>query len=266
MTGALIDSYEAFIIDLDGVIYLLEDPIDGAARTIAVLQEKKSPFVFLTNNSASTPGMYVEKLAGLGINVGPETVITSAVAARDFMQRNYEPRGKRAFVIGERGLLEQCAEMGIEVVGPGRYREADFVLVGWDRGFDYEKLRAAEMAVRKGAIYIAMNTDATYPTPEGLWPGSGTMVAAVSTAAGQDPVASVGKPNPFIVEIALERLGRPRSGTLLVGDRLDTDIKVGMVSGMDTLLVLSGVSEESEIEASGARPTWIRKDISGLLE
>lgn len=257
--------YEAFIIDLDGVVYLLDVPIEGAPEAVRAVRERGKDYVFLTNNSAATPRMYVEKLARFGIETEPDRIITSAVAAREYLTGNYDLGGKRAFVIGEKGILEQCASMGLEVVGPERWREADFVLVGWDRGFNYEKLRAAEMAVRNEAVYIAMNTDATYPTTEGLWPGTGTMVAAVSTGAGQQPAAVIGKPNPMIVEIALDRMGAGRSGTLMVGDRLDTDVMAGTAAGIDTLLVLSGVSREREIEISGARPTWVKPDISGLL-
>jgi 4-nitrophenyl phosphatase len=264
--AALIDEYRAFIIDLDGVVYLLDEPVPGAAETIEEIQRRGLEHVYLTNNSGATPEMYVERLKGHGIRTSVSQIVTSAQAASLFIEGNYDADGSKAFVIGERGLLEECAKMGLEVVGPADWREVEFVLVGWDRHFDYEKLRAAVLAIRNGAVYIAMNRDATYPTPEGLWPGAGTMVAAVSTGAGREPVSSVGKPNPLIVDLAIDRMRADGSSCLLIGDRLDTDILAGELAGIDTLLVLTGVSRKSDIEGARARPTHVRKDLAGLME
>jgi 4-nitrophenyl phosphatase len=261
----LFKRYEAFIIDLDGVIYLLNEPVPRASEAMNRLQKSGARFLFLTNNSASTPQMYVDRLAKFDIQVGLEHILTSSQAAGIYLERNYEVRGKTAVVVGEEGLLHELQSRGVIVVAPERCARADFVFVGWDRHFDYDKLRAATVAVRAGATYIAMNADATYPTPEGLWPGAGTMVAAVSTGAGTEPYI-VGKPNPFIVEVALERLGVSKDKALLIGDRLDSDIEAGNSAGVDTLMVLTGISSEEEIAEDGPRPTYVRKDLTGLFE
>jgi len=261
----IFESYKGFIIDLDGVVYLLHEPVPGSSDAVRRMQEAGLNFLFLTNNSIATPEEFVDRLAAFDIRVGPEQILTSSVAAGYYLDRNYETRGKRALVIGEHGLLVELEKRGLEVVSPDDCERVDFVFVGWDRHFDFQKLKAAVIAIRAGATYIAMNADATYPTPQGLWPGSGTMVAAVTTGGGQEPYI-VGKPNPFIIDIALDRLGVGKADALLVGDRLDSDIRAGMSAGVDSLLVLTGISSEAEIETTGLSPTYVRKDLSGLFE
>jgi 4-nitrophenyl phosphatase len=142
---------------------------------------------------------------------------------------------------------------------------ADFVFVGWDRDFDYGKLKAAVIAIRNGAEYLATNSDTTYPTPEGLWPGAGSILAAVSAGSGKEPVI-VGKPSPFLVELALERVGVGPGEALLIGDRLDTDIDAGNRAGVDTALVLTGVSRAEETETLGIRPRYVFENLKGLLK
>lgn len=261
----LIDSYRAFILDLDGVVYLLDDPIPGAVATVNALKEEGKSFVFLTNNSVATRQMYAEKLAGLGISIEPDQVVSSAQAVRRHLELECDPKGKSAFVIGEKGLTEELEASGLRLVGPEEASGVDIVVVGWDRRFDFEKLKAAVVAIRNGALFLATNVDSTYPTPEGLWPGAGSIVAAVATGSGREPCVA-GKPNPLIVEIALAKMKADARETLLVGDRLDTDIQVGLEAGVDTLLVLTGVSREEEVARTGVVPTQIRTSIAALLE
>ncbi|MHB8893875.1 MAG: HAD-IIA family hydrolase [Candidatus Geothermincolia bacterium] len=261
----LVDRYKGFIIDLDGVIYLSHDPIPGSAEAVTRLQRDGAAFVFLTNNSVATPEQYVTRLAGFGIDVEPRQVVTSSQAVGVYLDRNFETRGKSAVVIGEQGLLAELERRGLKVLDPAQRDGADFVFVGWDRNFDFAKLRSAVIALQKGATFIATNRDATYPTPQGLWPGAGTMVAAVATGGEKEPFVA-GKPNPFIVEIALERMGLEKGEALMVGDRLDSDIEAGAAAGVDTVLVLTGVSGVEEVERTGIRPTHVRNDLAGLFE
>ncbi len=261
--GALFEKYRGFIIDLDGVLYLLDTPVPGSAETVSRLSELGLRFVFLTNNSASTPGQYVEKLARFGVSVEPSQVVASSHAVARHLDDSYDTRGRTAFVIGEDGLRGEIDARGMRVLEGADARAAEFVFVGWDRTFDFEKLKTAVIAIRAGAVYIATNVDATYPTPEGLWPGAGSIVAAVTAGAGREPYVA-GKPNPLIVEIALERMGLEASEALLIGDRLDTDIKAGQLAGVDTMLVLTGVSSREEIGTSGIRPTHVRDDLAAL--
>lgn len=261
----LAEAYKGFVIDLDGVIYLLHDPVEGSSQAVARLHSIQAPFVFLTNNSVSTPHQYVERLAAFDITVDESQIVTSSQAVGRYLDAEFDARGKRAVVIGERGLIDELERRGLQLLEAGVHEGADLVVVGWDRHFDFERLKAAVIAIRRGALFIATNADSTYPTPEGLWPGAGTMVAAVATGSGTRPIV-VGKPNPFIVELALERLGLPRQDVLLIGDRLDSDVEAGIAAGVDTLLVLTGVSQEGDIEPSGTRPTHVREDLQGLFE
>jgi len=261
----LVDRYDGFIIDLDGVIYLLSDPIPGSTEVVRYLLESGKPFVFLTNNSVSTPQMYVEKLSRLGMEVDPAHVVTSSQALRVYLEREGAHEGRTAFVVGEEGLKVEVKAAGLETVGEEEAAGADYVFVGWDRQFDFGKLKAAVAAIRNGARYMATNTDATYPTPNGLLPGAGSIVAAINTGAGREPIVT-GKPNPFMVELALERMGVKAGSALLVGDRLDTDIVAGLAAGVDTLLVLTGVSSAREVEETGIRPTHIRDDFGALMD
>jgi 4-nitrophenyl phosphatase len=171
---SLIDHYDGFIIDLDGVVYLLNEPIPGSPDVVRHLQESNIPFVFLTNNSVATPRMYVERLGRLGMEVEPAQVVTSPQAVRRHLEMRGTVAGSTAFVVGEEGLVRELGSAGLVLVEGEEAEGADFVFVGWDRHFDYQKLKTAVVAVRNGAEYIATNTDATYPTPEGLWPGAGS--------------------------------------------------------------------------------------------
>jgi 4-nitrophenyl phosphatase len=263
--AGLLDRYKGFIIDLDGVVYLLDDPIPGSREVIKRLQSEGAPFVFLTNNSVATPQQYAERLARFGLRVLPEDVVSSCQAVARYLEMNCETDGRTAFVIGEDGLLAEASGRGLRIVEGEEAKQADFVFVGWDRRFDFEKLKLAVVAIRNGACYIATNADATYPTPEGLWPGAGSIVAAVTTGSGHEPVVA-GKPNPLIVELALARMGLAATEALLIGDRLDTDIKAGLDAGVDTMLVLTGVSSEYDIEETGIRPTYTGADLRALLE
>lgn len=262
---ALLDRYSAFIIDLDGVVYLLNDPIPGSIGVVEALQAGGTPFVFLTNNSSLTAEQYTKKLAGMGLRVGPENIVTAGQAVGRYLELEHRTDGRTAFVIGEDGLVAEVAGSGLGILSGGEARGADFVIVGWDRSFDFEKLKAAVIAIRNGAKYVATNADATYPTPEGLWPGAGAIVAAVTTGAGVEPVV-VGKPNPFMVQLALERLGVGAREALLIGDRLDTDIETGLAAGVDTMLVLTGVSLPEDVANSSVKPTYIGSSLKALLE
>jgi 4-nitrophenyl phosphatase len=263
--ASLIDKYRAFIIDLDGVVYLLNEPIPGAREVITRIQEEALPFVFLTNNSASTPEQYVKKLAKFGIGIEPQHIVTSSHAVGRYLDLNRETVGRAAFVIGETGLIYELEARGLKLVETDEARGASFVFVGMDRMFDFEKLKAAVVAIRNGAEFIAANADTTYPTPDGLWPGAGSIVAAVATGSGQEPYVA-GKPNTLMVDVSLERMGARTGETLLIGDRLETDILAGVDAGVDTMLLLTGISRVEEIEERCIRPTYIGADLQALTE
>lgn len=226
-----------WLVDLDGVIWLGEEPIPGSAAAVERLRANGVQVVFLTNNSAATVEEYLDKLGRHGIAATADDVITSAQAAASLV----EP-GTTALVCAGPGVDEALAERGVRRVREG---EADAVIVGWHRDFDYARLTAAFRAVRGGARLIATNDDATYPTPDGPIPGGGSIVAAVAYASGVTPVVA-GKPNEAVAALVAERVGRVET---MVGDRLETDGLMARRLGVPFSLVLTGVTSAPSPEA-----------------
>jgi glycerol 3-phosphatase-2 len=256
---ALADRYDAFLFDLDGVLYRADSPVPHAAGSVDRLRRLGRTLVFMTNNSSRTPAQVADKLERAGVTASPEEIVSSAaVTAHVLRERGIAD----AFVIGEDGVLEALADEGIAVLPVG-VSSARSVVVGWDRGITYDKLRTAALLVQRGALLVATNADPTYPAPDGLWPGAGSLLAAVVAATGAEPLV-IGKPHPPLFEAARARAdsGRP----LVVGDRLDTDIEGAAGVGLDSLLVLTGVSTRSDAERSAVRPTYVGEDLRVLFQ
>jgi HAD superfamily hydrolase (TIGR01457 family) len=259
--AVLADRYDAILTDLDGVVYRGDVAVPAAVDTLPLLRDRGGRILFLTNNSARTPAQVADKLRGLGVAAQPDEVLTSAMATAAILKR--EGSGARtAFVIGERGIREALDHAGIEV-RDGEPDRTDLVVVGWDRGVDYAKLRTASLLVQRGARLIATNANASYPAPDGLWPGAGAILAAITTATGAEPVV-VGKPRRPLFDAAAEATGA--SHPLVVGDRLDTDIAGAAALGWDSLLVLSGAARQQDLPRSSVLPTYVADDVSGLLQ
>jgi HAD superfamily hydrolase (TIGR01457 family) len=252
--------YDAILFDLDGVVYRGDQAVPGAADTLDRLRELGVPRLFLTNNSARTPAQVAAKLEGLGIPVDPEEILTSAVATAAMLRRE-GASGSTAFVIGEEGIRTALEEGGIRVLD-GEPDRTDLVVVGWDRSVDYPKLRRAALLVQRGARLVATNPDASYPAQDGLWPGAGAILAAVTTTTGARPTV-VGKPHRPLFEAAMEASGATRP--LVVGDRIDTDVLGAADMGFDSLLVLSGAARPADLVVTEPVPTFVGPDISALL-
>jgi glycerol 3-phosphatase-2 len=252
------DAYDAFLFDLDGVLYRGDRPIPGAAEVVATLRRAGKRLAFVTNNSARTPEAVLAHLASVGVIASVHEIETSALTTATALHA----RGIRsAFVVGEDGLRIALAEAGITSVdaddGP------DAVVVGWDRSITYPSLTAASIAVQRGAALFASNDDASYPAPDGVtWPGAGAILAALEVATGS--TAEVfGKPNPPILRAALERAGGGRP--LVIGDRVVTDIEGARRVGWDSALVLTGISTREDLRTSGLEATYVLDDLSGLV-
>jgi glycerol-1-phosphatase len=259
----LVDRYSAFLLDLDGVIYRGDEPVSGAAEAVAGLRAAGRRLVFLTNNSARTPEQVAEKLESVGVEASPGEVLTSAQATAPLVARwaREEGRPRTAFVIGERGVREALASEGIEVLD-GDPAEAGFVVVGWDRGVDYEKLRMASVLVGRGARFVATNADASYPAPGGeLWPGAGALLAAVE-AASRTRANVVGKPHGPLFDAAVERAGG--RDVLMVGDRVETDVAGAHDAGLDAVLVLTGASGPEDLLEQDGQPVAVLDGLGGL--
>lgn len=259
----VIDAFEAFIFDMDGVLYRRDEPILTAVEFIGTLRAEGKQVLFLTNNSKYGVEHYRRKLRGMGVKARQEDVLTSSEVLREYLRERYAPRGGTAFVIGGRALEREVARTPLELVRGEEGKRADFVVVGWDTHINYEKLKVACLAVHNGAALVATNDDATFPAPEGKWPGAGAMVAALERSTGTQAVV-VGKPNLYMMERALSRLEAPRSRTLMIGDRVETDVEGGKRAGVRTCLVLTGVSSRADAEAARPRPDYVVRDLMEL--
>jgi glycerol 3-phosphatase-2 len=245
----------AWILDLDGVVWLGDEPVPGSPDAIAELRRRGERVLFVSNNSSARVADYLEKLEGVGVPAEPDDLVTSGQAAATLL----EP-GQTALVCGGAGVEEALAARGVSVVAGGT---PDAVVVGWHRTFDYDELTKAATAVMGGSRLIGTNDDPTYPTPDGPIPGGGAILAAVATAAGVDPVVA-GKPHRPIVELVRARLGEGVDGSVLVGDRPSTDGLMSVALGADFALVLSGVTKEADLPVEPA-PARVVRDLAELV-
>ena len=254
----LVDGYDAVLLDLDGVLFRGDETVAGGPETLATLRTDGIGLAFVTNNSARTPEEVVAKLFGHGYAAQPDEVVTSALATAEMLAASGVTE---AFVVGEDGIRQALAGAGIAVL-EGEPAGAECVVIGWDRGVTYGKLKTASLLVQRGARLVATNADRSYPSPDGFWPGAGALLAVITTTTGVEPEI-VGKPHPPLFEAARRRVGGV--SPLVVGDRLETDIAGALALGWDSLLVLSGATSREMAAASETRPTHIAADVRALL-
>jgi 4-nitrophenyl phosphatase len=245
------------IIDMDGVLYRGAEPLPGLREFFAFVRQKPIPFILATNNSTRTPEQYANKLAGMGVQISPNEVLTSGQATARVLAGEYPP-GTRVHVFGMPSLRQAMKEEGFVLAD----EDVAVVVASMDWAVTYEKLKQATLLIRGGARFIATNRDPTSPSEEGLIPGTGSMIAALETASGVKP-AAIGKPEPTMFQLAMAQMGARPETTATIGDRLDTDILGGQRAGLITLCVLSGSSNRAEAEAFG--PDFIFEDIADLL-
>jgi 4-nitrophenyl phosphatase len=254
---------KALILDMDGVVWRGDSPIGDLALTFQHIRDRGLKFVFATNNSTKTSEQYVAKLKEFGVEVEPWQVVTSSQAAARAVAQSF-PQGTKALVIGEDGLRLPLEQEGFEIVSVENAHQAQVVVMGMDRGVSYEKLSEATLLIRKGARFYATNMDKTFPTPRGQIPGAGAWVSVITTATNIEPIVA-GKPFPFLMELSLEKLGTKKAETLVVGDRLETDIAAGQAVGCPTALVLSGVSTKEQAEFWNPKIDMIVNDLTTLI-
>lgn len=250
----------AITTDMDGVLWRGDMPLPGLIEFFDLLRERDLPFVLATNNSSKSPADYVDKLAHMGVaGVQPEQIITSGTATISYLQAHYPP-GARVHVLGGDGLRQLVTEAGFTLSDD----RADVVIVGYDPLLTYERIKKAVFLIHAGAAFIGTNPDPTYPTPEGLAPGAGSIIAAVQIATGCNPII-IGKPHPPMFEAALRFLGTLPAQTLMIGDRLSTDIQGAQQVGLRTALVLTGVTTHEELVASSMQPDVVYDDLRALV-
>lgn len=246
-----------YISDMDGVLIKGQQLIPGADQFIERLKEKKAKFLVLTNNSLYTPRDLSHSLKMKGLDIDEKTIFTSATATALFLH-SQRPNGT-AFVIGEIGLTAAIHEIGYIITD----EDPDYVVLGETASYNQELITKGIRLIHKGARFIATNPDVTGPTEAGIVPGCGAMAALIKTATGKSPLF-VGKPNPLMMRNALNYLGVHSENTVMIGDRMDTDIIAGVQSGMETILVLSGITRREDVERFPYVPAHILDSVADI--
>jgi len=254
---------DGLICDLDGVMYRGAEPIEGSPQAIERLGRLGVHVVFCTNNANPTIDRYIDKLASMGVPIGREDLVTSPVVTAEVLS-DEGAAGRSAIVVGGEGLREALRNIDVVVDDGPSSRTADYVVVGLDPDFTYETLKRASFALQNGAELIAANTDASFPAPDGLWPGAGALVAAVEAASG-GRARVMGKPHEPMMRVAKRRLGGA-SRIAIVGDRPNTDLEGGLAMGWVTILVLSGVTSRDEIDEVEPTPDIVLERLADLSE
>ncbi|RME83795.1 MAG: TIGR01457 family HAD-type hydrolase [Caldilineae bacterium] len=249
--------HKHYLIDMDGVLVRGSTLIPGADRFIASLVEKGIEYLVLTNNPLRTPRDLAHRLQTIGLDIPPERIFTSALATARFLQ-SQRPNGT-AFVIGESGLTEAIHEVGYIITDI----DPDYVVLGETESYNYDLLTKAVRLVAAGARFIATNPDASGPSEHGIVPGCGSTAALIEHATGKAPFF-VGKPNPYMMRAALNYLDVHSEDTVMVGDNMKTDIIAGIESGMETVLVLSGITRPEDVDQFPYRPSRIVESVAEL--
>jgi len=245
---------------MDGVLWRGSEAIGDLSSIFKQINKVGWKIIFATNNGSRTIQQYIEVLSSFGVNAEPWQVITSATAATSYLLNQF-PNGGPVYIIGEQGIIEACSEFGFYQ----SETSAVAVVVGIDRKLTYDKLKTATLLLRSGVPFIGTNPDRTFPTPQGLVPGAGSILAALTTASDVPPII-VGKPEPTMYRIALERLNITADRALVIGDRLETDIACAQRIGCRTALVLSGVTGSEQADAWQPAPDIIAKDLESLIK
>jgi 4-nitrophenyl phosphatase len=260
MIQTLQPAIKGLILDMDGVLYEGNQPLGDLPRLFNGIKEKGWRVIMATNNAIRNTDEHLERMKSFGVDLEPWQIINSIQIVIALLKR-YFPDGGPVY-----GVVSTATKAAIEAAG--YYydeKDAQAVIVGLDRQVTYEKLETATLLIRSGKMFIGTNPDASFPTPRGLIPGAGSIIASVATATGVTPVFA-GKPEPAMYEISMERLGTTLETTLTIGDRLDTDILGGQRTGCRTGLVMSGVTSPAELAAWEPKPDLVAGDIWNMLD
>jgi len=245
---------------MDGVLWRESEPIGNLAQIFEKISALHLDYILATNNSTKTPLNYVEKLASFGVHTPAEKIVNSAMAVSHLLS-SIHPAGGPVYIVGEKGLIEVLQDAGF-------YQAENnclAVIASMDRNISFEKLKRATLLIRSGVPFYGTNPDRTFPTPEGLIPGAGSIIGALEISTGVKPIIA-GKPNPTLYEFALERLGTSPAETLVVGDRMETDILGAQKLGCPSALVLSGIASRAEAESHQPPVDFIAATLRDLLD
>jgi HAD superfamily hydrolase (TIGR01450 family) len=258
----LLQRYEQVILDLDGCVWVGPDPVPGAADAIAAMRDAGKRVAFVTNDPRHAGEEFVRKLWGMGVQASLADVVTVGAAVQHLLAE--KRRAGTAFVIGTDAFRRHVSEAGVRIVNwTDLASRAELVVVGGTDDVNYDDLKNAVLALRRGADFLATGRDPTYPMPDGLWPGTGAILAAVEVGSGRE-AAIVGKPEPQLFFTALDRLGD--GPTLVIGDRLDADIAAAEKARLDSALVLTGgTSREEAAAAKKPKPLVVADSLAALV-
>lgn len=253
--------YRVYVLDLDGTVYLGDRLLPTARETIGRLRALGARVVFVSNNPTRTRDYYAQKLTRLGIPTAPEEVINSTAVLVTYLRQKW-PQA-RLFVIGEEPLCDALQAAGFRLTE--NVREIDVVVASFDRTFNYTKLQIGFDALRRGAGFVATNPDPFCPVPGGGQPDAAAVIAALSASSGREPEAVVGKPSALMVQTILNTFGARPEECLIVGDRLETDVRMGVQAGIDTALVLTGATPRDALGNAPIKPTYLVERLADLL-
>jgi HAD superfamily hydrolase (TIGR01450 family) len=263
----LIDRFDHFLLDLDGVVYVGREPLPGSVEAIAELRGRGKNVRFLTNNPTRDPAFLADRLSRLGIPTPPEHVLPVAGAVLTYLRKqakSAEARPDDAYVVGSPALKAYLAGGGLRIVEEPEAERARVVVVGGSVDFDYHQLKIAGRAARQAAHFLVCGRDAAYPMPDGPWPGSGAVVAGIEYMARREAI-SVGKPEPWLFQTAAETLP-PNGRIVVVGDNLKSDVVGAQRAGYASVLALSGHTDRCELERSEIRPDYVVGRLSDVLD
>ncbi|HZU85950.1 MAG TPA: HAD-IIA family hydrolase [Anaerolineaceae bacterium] len=260
MISSLFPKIRALILDMDGVLWQENEPIGDLPRIFALIRSLGLKVTLATNNSTRTVAQYQDRLESLGVSVEPWQIVTSGIATAELLARRF-PNGGPVYLVGEAGIKEALEQKGFYLADENVLA----VIAGIDRQISFEKLRRATLLIRRGAPFYGTNPDRTFPTPEGLILGAGAILAALETATDISPIIA-GKPEKFMMEVCLSLMGTVAQETLVVGDRLETDILSGQNCACRTALVLSGVTSLAQAQAWRPQPDLIVANLQTMLE
>ncbi|MCU6709907.1 HAD-IIA family hydrolase [Paenibacillus sp. J5C_2022] len=255
-------AFRGYIFDLDGTIYLGQHAIEGAVQTVNALLGMNKKILFLTNKTIESRDSCVRKLNKLGIPVTLEHILSPAVVTTRMLQERYHD--KKVYVVGEEVFKKELRDSGVRFADSPE--ETDVIVLSWDRQFHYDMLNFAYQAIKKnGAIVIATNPDRTCPLPEGEVPDCGSIIGAIEGATGGKVQTITGKPSCHMAAAALQALGLEAEECIMVGDRLETDIRMGQIANIHTALVLTGVARREDISSSGFQPEYVLQSVRDLV-
>lgn len=259
---------ENLILDMDGVLWHGEKPVPGLAKFFEEINRRRIDFVLATNNATNTPEQYAKKLAQFGIAIPAEQILTSAEATASYLKETH-PAYQSAYIVGEVGLRKAMSSRGYKVLDEEvedlSTIQADVVVVGMSRYVCYRDLAIANLLIGKGAAFFGTNPDVTFPHEYGRMPGAGSLLAFLETASGVAPTV-IGKPNSAMFLEAIRRLAGSEDNTVMVGDRINTDIVGAHLVGLRTVLLLSGIATKEDLAATEIKPDWVFDNLDSLTK